>query len=330
MTIKDYILPMSAKRRIFFITYPGAALLDFAGPSGVFSVANEQVGGQAVYDIQCLSATGGLVKQNTGLAIETCPLADIRFKPSDTVLVIGAPDKALVAAMRDSAISQSLNIAQRICHRYGSICTGAFVLGASGLLDGRKSCTHWASQKALRTNYPATLVDDDALYTRDGHLWTSAGVTTGIDMALAMVEADHGRLLKSRVARHLLVYAHRPGHQSQFTDILMAQTRADTQFSELIDWLSENLHQSLKVEDMAAFMKMSQRSFHRHFVSVFDQSPGKFFEQLRLDRAQKLIEAGEPVALVAGKVGFQSIAAFRTAFKAYVGVTPGHYAAMTP
>lgn len=319
---------MLSKRRIMFITYPGAALIDFAGPAGVFSVVNELLNNKTGYDIQYLSSTGGLVKLNTGLEIQTCALADVRFKASDTVLVTGAPENALLGAMQDKHIQYSLKNVASICNRYGSICTGAFVLGASGLLDGRKSSTHWAAQKSLQESFPATLVDFDALYTIDANLWMSAGVTTGIDMALAMVEADHGRVLKSQVARHLLVYAQRSGHQAQFSDILVAQTRTDTKFAELIDWLNENLQQAIKVEDMADFMNMSHRSFHRHFTRVFQQSPGSFLGQLRLDQAKKLIEAGVPIALAANKVGFESISAFRTAFKAYVGVTPRQYADM--
>ncbi len=319
---------MLNSRRIFFITYPDAALLDFAGPSGVFSVVNELFDSAPVYDIQCLSAEGGLVRQNSGLQIQTEALASIRFEPSDTVLVIGAPEYARNKAMESETIKQALKTADGICSRYGSICTGAFLLGAAGLLKGRKSCTHWASQKSLQKVFPESLVDFDALYTMDKNLWMSAGVTTGIDMALAMVEMDYGRVMKSRVARHLLVYAQRAGHQSQFSDILLAQTRSDTKFATLIDWLNENLHHVIKVEDMADFMNMSQRSFYRYFSQVFDQAPSQFLTQLRLDQARKLLEAGEPVELVSYSVGFKSVSAFRTAFKAYVGMTPRHFAAM--
>ncbi|MGB0204382.1 MAG: GlxA family transcriptional regulator [Neptuniibacter sp.] len=319
---------MALVRRIFFITYPGAALLDFAGPSGVFSVVNELLEHEEAYDIHCLSSHGGLIKQNTGLPIYTEALTDIEFKPSDTVLVIGAPEQALNTAACDPVILDALRDADRICSRYGSICTGALVLSAAGLLDGRKSCTHWSSQKLLQRSAPLSTVDFDSLYTVDKNLWMSAGVTTGIDMALAMVEADYGRVIKSQVARHLLVYTHRAGHQAQFSDILLTQTRTDTKFARLIDWLNDNLKEPIKVEDMADFMNMSPRSFHRHFSQIFDQPPSQFLTHIRLDKAQKLLEAGESVELVAGKVGFKSVPAFRTAFRAYIGMTPSSYAGM--
>ena len=168
----------------------------------------------------------------------------------------------------------------------------------------------------------------DALYVNEGKLWTSAGVTTGIDMALAMLERDLGSALKSAVARQLIIYAHRPGHQTQFSDLLAAQAKEDERFAGLTAWLRESVAREVPVEAMAASVGMSPRTFHRRFVESFGQTPAKFFEFLRLDSARAFLEAREPVGSVARRVGFRSESAFRAAFKAQFGVTPQLYREM--
>ncbi|BFM49791.1 helix-turn-helix domain-containing protein [Marinomonas sp. THO17] len=318
---------MHFTRRIYFVLYPNSALLDYSGPSGVFAVANELIK-DTVYSLHCVSSTGGLIRQNTNVYIDTLAFDQTELSIEDTVLVMGAPSSAIQEAMADPAIKQYLEYSSQTCGRYGSVCTGAFILGAAGLLDHKQTSTHWASQKLLKNSYPLARVNQDALYTVDGNLWTSAGVTTGIDMALAMVEQDLGRSIKSQVAKHLLVYAQRAGHQSQFSDILLAQTHHDDRFAPLVEWLQEHLHHPIKVEDMAHFMAMSSRSFHRHFIHAFGQSPASFFVQLRLNQAQKLLQAGVPVTQVASKVGFKSVSAFRTAFKDFTGITPKFFSGL--
>lgn len=319
---------MNKIKRIFFITFPGASLLDFIGPSSVFAAVNEFESPHQMYDIQCLSTSGGLIEHHNGIQLLTKPLTTVRFNATDTVLVTGAPKVPLANARCDQVLKDAVLSARERCCRFGSICTGALILADSGVLDDAQSCTHWASQGELQKTAPRSNINLDALFTVDGNLWMSAGVTTGIDMALAMVEQDMGKVMKSKVARHLLVYAQRSGHQTQFSDVLLTQTQRDTRYSNLIEWLRENLHSSIKVEDMANFMSMSPRSFHRHFVKEFTQSPSSFLRTLRLDKAQLLLESGKPVELVAGEVGFASVSAFRSAFKDYVGISPRQYAGM--
>ncbi len=318
---------MVEKRRVIFVTYDGAELLDLSGPGAVFSTASE-LAGDHIYEILTVSPKGGLVRHSCGVVVDTVSAANLKFRSLDTVLVVGSYAEPLKRAATAKELHSIMRRAETSAERFGSICTGAFVLGAAGLLSRRKATTHWMAQQELKALCPEAIIDDDALYIADQSLWTSAGVTTGIDMALAMIERDHGAALKAKTARQLVVYAHRPGSQAQFSELLETQTRVDEHFSGLVDWLIENIANPIKVEDMANVAGMSERSFQRHFKSIFEQSPGKFFECLRLDRARALLEAGEPVKSTVSKIGLRSEAAFRSAFKEQFGVTPGYYGQM--
>ncbi len=327
MTTYDYILPMKQSRRLVFITYPGAFLLDFAGPSAVFTTAS-RLSAEPLYEVTVAAPGGGQIVHGCGTSVVTVDLSTVQIGPRDTVIVIGARAKALGVVMRDRAVLEAVVASSETAERCGSVCSGAFVLAAAGVLNGRCAATHWEGQEQLAAHFPQISVDADALYVIDGRLWTSAGVTTGIDMALAMLECDHGRELKSRVARQLVVYSHRPGHQSQFSDLLVAQVEADERFGGLIEWLSQrllnqSLNGSVRVADMAAFMAMSERSFYRQFVAMFAQTPGKLYERLRLSVAKDLIEAGASTKQTASKIGFRSETAFRSAFRTRFGVPPG-------
>ena len=327
MTIKDYIPPMSKIKRIILITYHHAELLDLAGPISVFNAASK-LSPSTLYRCVVVSPKGGLVMHNSGVELDTRPLASIRYNQSDTVLVIGATRSPLEQAIECKLLLESLKRAALNAERYGSICSGSFLLGAAGLLENKKATSHWSANQTLQQRYLNTHVDTQKLYINDGKLWTSAGVTTGIDMALAMVEADHGSVLKSKVAKQLVVYHHRPGNQSQFSNILDAQVRVDEHFSGLVEMLQTKIDSQVKVDEMAHFMHMSERSFYRKFSSLFSISPGKFFERLKLDHARLLLESGETVKSTAPQIGFKSKSAFRSAFKENYGVTPRHYAVM--
>jgi transcriptional regulator GlxA family with amidase domain len=311
-------------RRIIFLTYPGAELLDLSGPASVFSTANRLLG-QRAYETVVASAGGGEVAHSCGIELATVSLTDLGFCTTDTVLVIGADTGPLTAAMRCEVLRQTLQAASSTAERYGSICTGVFVLAATKMLSGKSVSTHWSATAQLTSLFPDIRCNVDALYSTDGNLWTSAGVTTGIDMALAMLEQDQGAPLKASVARQLVVYSHRPGHQSQFSDLLAAQAKEDEQFAGLITWLRSSTASPMSVEDMADHVGMSPRTFNRRFKACFGQSPGKFFETVRLDAARNLLEADMAVADVALQTGFRSESAFRTAFKASLGITPRLY-----
>jgi len=324
MTTIVYILPMSGKRRIIFLAYDGVELLDIAGPAAVFSTA-ATLSGKALYSVVVASPEGGSLLHSCGLTMQATSLKSIQIKSTDTVLVVGAYEQALIEGMRDPNLKRALTKASSTAERYGSICTGTFVLGAAGLLDGMKATTHWAGRKRLGSIFKNVCVDSDALYVVDDRLWTSAGVTAGIDMALAMLEEDYGSRLKARVAKQLVIYSHRPGNQSQFSDLLSAQVKVDEQFEGLVDWLQTRMSEPTKVSDMASFLNMTERTFHRQFTEAFSETPSKLFEQLRLSSSRQLIAAGEPVSMVCRRIGFKSESAFRTAFKNQYGVTPSMY-----
>jgi transcriptional regulator GlxA family with amidase domain len=315
---------MLESRRIIFLTYDSAELLDLAGSSAVFSTAN-RISGKALYEIVVASALKGSVVHSCGVALAAEEIDGLELGSADTVLVIGADTRPLVAAMASAGLRNCIKAAAEQAERFGSICTGVFILAAAGLLRGKLVATHWAATSQLGRLYADINCDPDALYITDGKLWTSAGVTTGIDMALAMLERDHGAALKAAVARQLVVYAHRPGHQSQYSDLLAAQSKEDERFSGLTAWLREHTGTLISVQGMADYVGMSVRTFHRRFFDSFGQTPARFFEAMRLDTARHLLEAQMPVAGVARRSGFQSESAFRAAFKAHFGVTPQLY-----
>jgi transcriptional regulator GlxA family with amidase domain len=327
MTISIYILPMKNTRRIIFLVYDGFELLDLSGPSAVFSAANA-LKGQPLYEIVVISPLGGIVGSNCGVSIATRARNRVILGKQDTLLTVGAYEQPLRNAMSTRGVAETLTTASKKTERFGSVCTGAFLLASAGLLRGKSAATHWSACARLADSFSATTVDAEALYVKDGRLWTSAGVSAGIDMALAMLESDHGSAIMARVARHLVVYAKRPGHQSQFSALLEVQGKADGAFSELVAWLESKVSEPIRVSDMAEKAGMSERSFHRRFTTATGRTPSRFFEELRLERAMRLLEAGRPVKNVAATVGFRSESAFRTAFRARFGATPGQHARM--
>src|SRR5689334_11717104 len=212
-------------RRIVLVVYPGAQVLDVTGPAAVFAGANRGAG-EALYEVEVVSSSGRPVPTGSGVTIESRGVDRVNPRGIDTLLVVGGDDRAVLGAIADEKLRKWVLAAVPGARRYGSVCSGTFVLAAYGLLDGRRVATHWEGCSRLAEWFPALTVDGDALYVIDGNVWTSAGVTTGIDMALAMVEKDAGAALAAEVARRLVVYARRPGHQTQFSPLLLAQSRS--------------------------------------------------------------------------------------------------------
>jgi transcriptional regulator GlxA family with amidase domain len=206
--------------------------------------------------------------------------------------------------------------------RFGSVCTGGFVLAALGMLDGHRVATHWDSSQPLSQTFPAVTVDPDALYVVDGRLWTSAGVTTGIDMALAMVAADLDAGIAGEVAKRLVLYARRPGYQSQFSPVLKAQVKGDSPFGELIGWIQSNLAAPLDVPTLARRAGMTERTFHRRFVAATGQTPAHFVEMARLDTARMLLSRGQSLKAVAAQVGLSPATRLTEAFERHYGIAP--------
>ncbi len=325
MTNIVYFLPMTpphraTRHRVTIIAYKGCQLLDVTGPAAVFGAANEALA-QPFYEVAIASPDGGAVVTNCGVALQS---RKIGGQP-DTLLVAGG-SLGLKAAMVHPGLRRWLRKAASGTRRYGSVCTGAFVLAAAGLLDGKRVATHWASCQRLADLFAAVEVDADSLYVVDGKVWTSAGVTTGIDMALALVEADLGAAAANLIARHFVLYARRPGYQSQFSPLLQAQTSAqsaaETPFVKLIDWMQAHLDQRLDVPALAARAGLSERSFYRKFTDATGKTPAHFVESLRLDAARTLLGQGLPLKAIAGKIGLRSPARLGRAFERRFGMAP--------
>jgi transcriptional regulator GlxA family with amidase domain len=313
---------MRRSHRVFILAYGGCQLLDVTGPAAVFGAANE-ASGRPIYDLRIVSPDGGAVVSNSGVAIHS---RRIGGQP-DTLLVTGG-SRGLKAVTARADVRRWLVTAAPGAKRYGSVCTGAFVLAAAGLLDGRRVATHWASCERLAKNFPALEVDADSLYVVDGNVWTSAGVTTGIDMALALVEADLGAAVANLIARHFVLYARRPGYQSQFSPLLQAQTAAEAPFAGLIDWMQAHLDRPLDVPALAARAGLSERSFYRKFTEATGKTPAHFVESLRLEAARTLLAQGLSLKAIAGKVGLSSPARLGQAFERRFGMAPSLFREM--
>ena len=313
---------MAKLHRIALLAYQGCQLLDVTGPAAVFGAANE-ASGRPVYDLRIVSPDGGVVVSNSGVALHS---RRIGGQP-DTLLVAGG-SRGLKTVTARADVRRWLAKAAPGAKRYGSVCTGAFVLAAAGLLDGRRVATHWASCDRLARNFPALDVDADSLYVVDGKVWTSAGVTTGIDMALALVEADLGAAVANLIARHFVLYARRPGYQSQFSPLLQAQTAAEAPFVGLIDWMQAHLDRPLDVPALAQRAGLSERSFYRKFTEATGKTPAHFVESLRLEAARTLLAQGLPLKAIAGQVGLSSPARLGQAFERRFGMPPSLFREM--
>ncbi|MFC4929202.1 GlxA family transcriptional regulator [Massilia sp. GCM10023247] len=306
---------------IAILAYAGVQILDVTGPAAVFAAAN-QAAGNPRYRLHVLSPEGGEVSSNCGLALGTQPFCTVEAGTLDTVLVAGGDAAALRQLARHGAVAAWLREASTRARRFGSICTGVFLLAHLGLVDGKRVATHWQACSELSRRYPQVQVDANALYVEDGRVWTSAGVTTGIDMALALVERDLGAAVAGAVARGLVLYARRPGYQSQFSSLLMAQAQASAPFSGLIDWIRSHLSARLDVPTLAARMSMSDRSFHRKFTQAVGDTPARFVETLRLEEARSLLAAGAPLKEIAARTGYATAAQFSKAFDRRFGMAP--------
>ena len=221
---------MPKSTTIAFLAYDRFQLLDVTGPAAVFAAANHERKSR-LYEVVILSPAGGLVSSDSGVTVQTRGVAGMGAKRIDTLLIAGAEEAALRAVIADRAVSRWIPRHAAKARRIGSVCSGTFVLAALGLIEGRRVATHWEACGALAARYPKLSVDPEALYVVDGKVWTSAGVTTGIDMALAMVEADCGADIANAIARRLVLYARRPGYQSQFSPLLDARIRAESPFA---------------------------------------------------------------------------------------------------
>ena len=300
--------------RVGFYVPPRHQLLDLAGPLDAFDAANAAAGRQ-LYRWRFLSRAGGLMTSGAGLPIETAPADDAAL---DTLVVIGGA----IDAMRDPeevlAVRQLTSRAARIA----SICTGAFLLAEAGLLDGRRATTHWSCARKLQDSFPAVSVEADRIYVSDGPVWTSAGITAGIDLALALIEADHGVGSARRVSRELVVYHRRPGGQSQFSALSQMEPESDRMRIALA-FAREHLSEPLPIERLAEAAKLSSRQFGRAFRKETGKTPAKAIERLRAEAAYlRLQDGSESVDVIARAVGFNDPERMRRAFVTRYGQPP--------
>jgi transcriptional regulator GlxA family with amidase domain len=313
---------MARAHRLFILAYEGCQLLDVTGPAAVFGAANDAAG-RTVYDLRIVSPDGGAVASNSGIAVQS---QKIGGQPG-TLLVAGG-SQGLPAVTARADVRRWLQRVAPRTRRYGSVCTGAFVLAAAGLLDGKRVATHWASCAKLAERFAALSVDADALYVVDGKVWTSAGITTGIDMALALVETDLGAATANLIARHFVLYARRPGYQSQFSPLLQAQTSAEAPFLELVEWMQAHLDGPLDVPTLARRAGLTERSFYRKFTEATGKTPAQFVERLRLEAARTLLAKDLSLKAIAGKVGLGSSARLGAAFERRFGMAPSLFREM--
>jgi transcriptional regulator GlxA family with amidase domain len=314
---------MSEPRRVVIVIFPRVQPLDAIGPAEVFRTASllDPPG----YTIELVAASPGTVRSSSvGLAVDRS-LASCRG-PIDTLVVAGgigvrkaSEDKRLIAWVQAAA-----KRSRRVC----SVCTGTFVLGAAGLLEERRATTHWASCDRLAEQYPSVAVEPDHIFVRDGDLYTSAGVTAGMDLALALVEEDLGRATALEVARWLVMFVKRPGGQAQFSAQLAAQTAERAPLRELQDWIAGNLDADLSVPALAERAHMSERNFARAFRRELGITPATYVETARVEAARIALESADsPIEAIARANGFGTVETLRRAFHRRLGVGPADYRA---
>lgn len=313
----------SGTKKVAVIVFDGVQPLDVSGPTSVFSVANEHR--PEAYSLFIASPRGGEVATNAGLTFSrTLPLAKLPLD-LDTALIAGGSDEGLLQTIVEGEVAEWLRARAKSLRRFGSVCSGAFVLASSGLLDGRRAATHWRSCGWLAELFPAVQVDSESIFAFDGPVFTSAGITAAIDLSLALVEADYGHALASAVARQLVVYLRRSGGQAQFSDVLQAQS-VSADFSDLIGWMSAHLARDLRLPALARRAGMSERNFTRRFTREVGQTPGGYVERLRVERARTLLETSNwSHKQLAAQCGFGSVDTLQRAFMRNLKVTPADY-----
>ena len=303
---------------------PNAQSLDVSGPVDVFVEAARQSGGKASYQVSLIAIEQTEVVRAGGLSLVADASIHGPDTRIDTLLVAGTPDFAVADALVD--FQSWLRRRVSTVRRYGSVCTGAFFLGAAGLLDGKHVTTHWAHAAELAARYPSAHVEPNRIYVQDGPLYTSAGVTAGIDLALMLIEEDHGRELALTVARHLVMFLKRPGGQSQFSAHLAAQIATESRIQSVQHWILDNLAADMTLTTMAARAAMSVRNFTRVFQSETGATPADFVELARVDAARRLLEDSEtPLQRVASRCGFGTADTMRRAFIRRIGTGPQDY-----
>lgn len=309
---------------VALLASPYVQLLDVVGPTDVFTEASRQLGDPRAYRLRVISTGPDVITSSSGLKLVPDATVTTHRGAIDTLLVAGSPSVDML--VDDDSVQRWLCRQASRVRRIGSVCSGAFMLAAAGLLDGKKVATHWNFAARLSAQYPQLQVDADAIYLRDGNLYTSAGVTAGMDLALALVEEDHGRELALRVARELVMFLKRPGGQSQYSAHLAAQMAERSSIRKVQERILARTSADLSVPALAASIGMSERNFARVFRAQAGVTPAEFVETARIDAARRLLEeTGDALKRIAEAVGYTNVDAFRRAFQRRVGVSPAQY-----
>jgi transcriptional regulator GlxA family with amidase domain len=314
-----------APRAIEILAFPSVQLLDVSGPLQVFATANDiavQSGGAPPYTPYVVAQGEVIASAGLGIAAERLPPIGA---PLDTLIIAGG--EGVQAASADLDLVDWLRTRAERARRVASVCTGAFLLAATGLLDGRRAATHWSLCAEFARRFPMVHVESDPIFVCDGRIWTSAGVTAGIDLALALVEKDLGRSMALAIARYLVVFLKRPGGQAQFSTALSLQT-AEDEFGALHQWINAHLADAMSVATLARQAGMSQRSFSRHYAAATGLTPARAVERLRVEAARNaLLQSRLPIKRISRRCGFGSEETMRRSFLRLVGATPQDYRA---
>lgn len=303
-------------QNICFLVYPGFEILDLTGPLSAFDKANTS-SLSPKYRIWVASLDGGVVASSSGLEVVTTPIGQ---ETSDTFIVVGGTTDDLPAI--DGRTIATVRRQAAAARRVASVCTGVFLLAEAGLLEGRTVTTHWRCAAALQRRYPGLSVEGDRIFVKDGNVWTSAGITSGIDLALALIEEDLGIEASRATARSLVVYHRRPGGQSQFSALLELDPPSD-RFRSVLTYVREHIDDKLSIETLASVACLSARQFSRSFTAETGETPAKAVERLRAEAARERIEDGmEPIEIIAKKVGFGDPERMRRAFMRLFGHPP--------
>lgn len=310
---------------IEIVAFPSVQLLDISGPLQVFSTANDIVtksGAAPPYAPRVVAQGDVIASAGLGIAAGRLPPIDAAL---DTLVIAGGD--GVQAAAADPALVDWIRHRANSARRVASVCTGAFLLAATGLLDGRRAATHWSLCDEFARKFPAVRVESDPIFVHDGPIWTSAGVTAGIDLALALVEKDLGRTVALAVARYLVVFLKRPGGQAQFSTALSLQS-AEDKFGALHEWINAHLADEISLVAMARQAGMSQRSFSRHYTEETGLTPGRAVERLRVEAARRLLsESRLPIKQISRRCGFGSEETMRRSFLRLLDATPQDYRA---
>jgi transcriptional regulator GlxA family with amidase domain len=313
-------------QKVGVVVHDGVQALDIAGPADAFAEANAFIPPEDRYEVVLLAATTDPVRASNGMQLAADLSLDQASGPFDILLVAGGP--GLPYAAPDPRLTEWLRDAPERAKIYGSICTGAFALGHAGLLDGRRATTHWQCAQRLAAKFPAARIEQDAIYVRDEALVTSAGVTAGIDLALALLHQRHGPEVSVAVAKRLVVVVQRQGGQSQFSPYVAAPAEVDSPVRRAQDHVMANVARQHTLGSLAEFVGMSPRTLARRFVQETGATPHEFVDSARIDSARKLLESTElPLKAVAFDSGFGTTDRMRIVFKERVGVTPAQYRA---